>query len=235
MRTHLASTSSAAVSLAVASVLLALALAACGGSGATAADPPVVAPSEATVIAAASPSATPLPKGAGRGTIAFTRVGSVADGSMDICVVRSDGTGLRRLAADARGPAWSPDGRKIAYTSPSAGGVWIMSADGSGKRQVTPAPGGTDWVTWSPDGRRLLFSSTAFSGADTLEVVDTDGSGLESVFTSSSGIAGYTPAWAPGGRIYFGAGSDSLGEICSVDPGGRDLTVVTATAMPAGF
>jgi Tol biopolymer transport system component len=110
-----------------------------------------------------------------------------------------------------------------------------MNADGSGKRRVTPAPGGTDWVAWSPDGRRILFSTTAFSGADTLDVVNTDGGGLKSVFTSSSGIAGYTPAWAPDGRIFFGRGSGSLGEICSADPGGRGLTVVTATQMPAGF
>jgi dipeptidyl aminopeptidase/acylaminoacyl peptidase len=236
MRTHRASTSSAAISLTVASMLLALALAlaACGGSGATASTPPATAPSEATVMVAASPSATPLPKGAGRGTIAFTKV---TEDSMDIYVVRSDGKELRRLAADARGPAWSPDGSRIAYTSLSAGGVWVMNADGSEKQRVTSAPGGFDWVTWSPDGRRILFSTTAFSGADTLDVVNAGGGGVKTVFprSPSSGGAGYAPAWAPDGRIFFGAGSGSLGEICSVDPGGRDLTVVTATPMPAGF
>ena len=232
MRTHQAFTSSSAVSLAVASVLLALALAACGGSGATAAEPPVVVPSETTVMAAASPSATPLPKGAGHGTIAFTRVTSIAEGSMDICVVRGDGTGLRRLAADARGPAWSPDGSKIAYTSLSASGVWVMNADGSGKRRVTPA--GADWVAWSPDGRQILFSTAAFSS---LPVVNSDGSGrgLRSVRTLASGSWGYSPAWAPDGRIFFSRDSGSLGEICSVGPGGRKLTVVTATELRTGF
>ena len=236
MGTHRASTSSTTVNLVIVSTLLALALAACGGSGATASTPPTTAPGEATVMVAASPSATPLPKGAGRGTIAFTRLAE--DAPPDIYVVHSDGTGLRRLAADARGPAWSPDGSRIAYTSLSArGGVWVMNADGSGKRRVTPAPGGADWVAWSPDGRQILFGSTAFSGADTLVVVNTDGSGLKYVFTRSrsSGHTGYSPAWAPDGRIFFGRGSGGLGEICSVRSGGRGLTVVTATQIPASF
>lgn len=210
---------------------------ACGGASVSASSSPNTAPGEAAVMVATSPSATPLPKGAGYGTIAFTRVTSNAEGSMDICVVRGDGTGLRRLAADASGPAWSPDGTKIAYTSFSRGGVWIMNADGSGKRRVTPAPGGVSWITWSPDGRRILFTTTAFSGADTLDVVNTDGGGPETVLprSSSSGGAGYAPAWAPDGRIFFGADSGSLGEICSVGPGGRDRTVVTATPLRGGF
>jgi Tol biopolymer transport system component len=210
---------------------------ACGGTSTTTSTSPSVAPTLVAASMAASPSATPLPKAAGSGTIAFTKV--TEDSTIppfDIYAVRSDGTGLRRLAANARGPAWSPDGSQIAYTSFSArGGVWVMNADGSGQRRVTPAPGGADWVAWSPDGRQILFSSTAFSGAATLVVVNADGSGLKSVFTRSFGDTGYTPAWAPDGRILFGRRTRNLGEICSVDPGGRGLTVVTPTQIPANF
>ena len=167
---------------------------ACGAASTTTSDSPSVAPSLVAASMAASPSAAPLPKGAGSGTIAFTKFTPTtvayeegpAVPPFDVYVVRSDGRGLRRLAEDARGPAWSPDGSRIAYTSLSArGGVWVMNADGSGQRLVTTTPGELYGVAWSPDGTQLVFSN-----ADRLAVVNTDGSGRKWVSGASSGVWG---------------------------------------------
>jgi Tol biopolymer transport system component len=49
-----------------------------------------------------------------------------------IFVVRSDGAGLEKLAdvATANGPAWSPDGKKMAFIA--GGQVFVMNSDGTG-------------------------------------------------------------------------------------------------------
>src|SRR6187551_2993992 len=64
-----------------------------------------------------------------------------------ICVIRTDGTESRRLTdgIPATDPAWSPDGRRIAftrredvgeYTTQSEDDVFVMDSDGSDQRQL---------------------------------------------------------------------------------------------------
>ena len=67
--------------------------------------------------------------------------------------MNADGTGQRRLARDAHGPVWSPDGQKIAYTSwkgPPSGkpDLYVMNADGSGQRSLLHAY--VSSLAWSP-------------------------------------------------------------------------------------
>ena len=58
---------------------------------------------------------------------------------------RTDGTGLKQLTDDPvweEAPSWSPDGRRIAYSevdihTADTSDVWVMNADGSGKKNLT--------------------------------------------------------------------------------------------------
>lgn len=56
-------------------------------------------------------------------------------------------------------PRWSPDGRRIAFTSDRGGGdnIWIMNADGTDKRQLTKEDFRLlNQPSWSPDGRFIV-------------------------------------------------------------------------------
>jgi hypothetical protein len=56
-------------------------------------------------------------------------------------------------------PAWSPDGRRIAFQSNRDGNweIYVMNADGSNVRRLTDDDGRDGEPSWSPDGRRLAF------------------------------------------------------------------------------
>jgi hypothetical protein len=70
---------------------------------------------------------------------------------------------------DADSPAWSPDGKQIAYgatvltTAPGTPGVsrtvqiFLMGADGSDQRQLTTGDQRCTHPTWSPDGKAIAF------------------------------------------------------------------------------
>ena len=70
------------------------------------------------------------------------------DGNAEIYVMNADGSAQRRLTRNPASdgpPAWSPDGRKIAFVSGAgpldSSAIYVMNADGTGKRRLTQ-PGG---------------------------------------------------------------------------------------------
>jgi Tol biopolymer transport system component len=63
--------------------------------------------------------------------------------------------------ADDLLPAWSPNGRRIAFVSTRDGNpeIYVMDQDGQNLRRLTFNPGG-DWrPAWLPDSQRLVFTS----------------------------------------------------------------------------
>ena len=84
-------------------------------------------------------------------------------GQEDIFLVRSDGTGLRRMTDDVyrdRGPKFSPDGKSLAFYSNRGGryDLWSMHIDGSGLTPLTKNAADGPWFpNFSPDGSRIAF------------------------------------------------------------------------------
>jgi Tol biopolymer transport system component len=104
--------------------------------------------------------------------------------SHEIWRVRPDGSDRRRvtrLNVACYGPAWSPDGSQIVFSSNVRDGrfqLYEIGADGKGLRRLTFQPGEYFDPSWSPDGKTLIFERdglvyTRVRGA--LEVALTDG------------------------------------------------------------
>ena len=78
----------------------------------------------------------------------LTVVGEADNGRDAIYTIRPDGTGLRLLAADAKQPAYSSNGERIAYidTRGDHQDVAVMHADGS-HRRIVLRTAGKEWAT----------------------------------------------------------------------------------------
>jgi serine/threonine protein kinase/Tol biopolymer transport system component/Tfp pilus assembly protein PilF len=82
-----------------------------------------------------------------------------------IFIMRTDGTERRDLTpGDYRyaWPRWSPDGKRIVFSSRRSGDyeLWIVNRDGSGLRQLTQSSGG-HYSPWSADGSMIAYSTHA--------------------------------------------------------------------------
>ncbi len=131
-----------------------------------------------------------------------------------IYVMKSDGSNIKRLTdiktGDACGPAWSPDGKKIAYyafalTQPSRNPeIWLMDSDGSGPKKLTDH--GID-PSWSPDGRQIAFASHR-DGIFQIYVMNADGSSVRRLTKHNAEDS--NPVWAPDGKsiLYSSATKD---------------------------
>jgi dipeptidyl aminopeptidase/acylaminoacyl peptidase len=77
--------------------------------------------------------------------------------------VNIDGSDLKQLTSgtgSSSTPRWSPDGKRIAFTT--GGQIWTMKPDGSDREQVTKIYTGAGNPVWSPDGKWIAFNSDVY-------------------------------------------------------------------------
>jgi Tol biopolymer transport system component len=105
----------------------------------------------------------------------------------------------KSTSRDVQTPAWSPDGRKLAFVSRRDGNseIYVMNADGSEQENLTRQPANDSHPSWSRDGRKLVFVSRRDGNAE-IYVMNADGSGLRNLTRAPSDDL--DPAWSPDGR-----------------------------------
>jgi Tol biopolymer transport system component len=141
----------------------------------------------------------------------------------------------RRLNADTRltsrrsvaqGPAWSANGRRIAFTSTRDGNpeIYVMNADGSEETRLTTNPAVDVDPTWS-GGARIAFTSTR-DGNPEIYAMNADGSAQTRL--TDAGAVDQRPDWSPDGRrIAFETNRDGNYEIYAMNADGGSQTRLT--------
>jgi Tol biopolymer transport system component len=135
--------------------------------------------------------------------------------------------------------AFSPDGRRIAFTSYRSGyaEIWVSDSDGSQPRQLTFLKGLlTTFPRWSPDGREISFFSDKPGNLD-IYVVPAAG-GIPRQLTSETSNEA-SSSWSGDGRwIYFDSSRSGRREVWKVPAAGGTATGPSArrssSALPAG-
>ena len=166
------------------------------------------------------------------------RLAFVSDvtGNFELYVMSADGT-ITRLTNTPESelrPAWSPDGTKIIYDVDVADtslerDLFIINADGSGKRQLATGGVYNFHAAWSPDGTRIAFVSQRDANEE-IYVVNVDGSGLQRLTVNGAGDG--SPAWTADGKaIIFSSARTGVHNLYKRFLGGTETFPVTNNAF----
>jgi len=113
-------------------------------------------------------------------------------------------------------PAYSPDGKSIAFVSNRSGhwNLWIGNAEGDGLRELDAQPLLPFHPAWSPDSREIAFDSAAL-GKGEIWVVGADGGRPRKLVAMPGGAQ--VPSWSRDGkRVLFYTNADGTRQIWEV-------------------
>jgi hypothetical protein len=178
--------------------------------------------------------------------IAFGAYATAASGCTNACakiyVMDANGHHVSQLTPAGNWydylPAWSPDGKQIAFTSDRSGApeIWVMDADGGNERQLTHFRGQSLLPAWSPDGKYIAFETdasdpkyaTCVSCVFDIAVLKVGSTRVPLKVTRAPiGTSDIWPSWMTSNQLLFTASTGLLQDLWTVNLDGSGIRQFT--------
>jgi len=163
-----------------------------------------------------------------------------------IFTMSADGSGLKQLtqtrkptSTEDHNPSWSPDGKRIAFqrynttAQPAAvSAIYVMNADGTQLRRLTPRSIDASNPRWSRDGTRIAFNDYAEdvpNKSANVYTIRPDGTRLQKVTHYTGGTKrAFVNDWSPDGRqIVYHVIGDAINDLYVVNADGTNAHALT--------
>ena len=148
-----------------------------------------------------------------------------------LIVADSDGENARVLVESNEplmSPAWSPDGRKLAYVSfeKKQSEIYVQTLRSGARKRVSSRAGVNGAPAWSPDGRKLALTLSKTDGNLDIYTLDLETQVLKRL--TNRGSIDTEPAWSANGKsIYFTSDRAGQPQVYKIAARGGDAARVS--------